>query len=315
MKPGNLLMQGAKSGGANRKMRQNSLWALRGSGTLFLCGKRLITMKRIFTSESVTEGHPDKICDQISDGVLDAILARDPMARVACETITTTGMVFVMGEISTNCYVDIPGIARDVICRIGYDHPEYGFDGRTCSVMTAIDGQSPDIAMGVDRAYDEEDEIGAGDQVNTPKDTWTEFFTECRLIPQFERAAAYFGGGERKAIDAFLNRVDRYLAEPERPSLLHGDLWGGNYMIDVQGHPWLIDPAVYVGHAEADLAMTELFGGFDRTFYDAYRSTAGIDPYYRDRKDLYNLYHLLNHLNLFGGGYLYSVKSVISRYV
>ena len=121
-------------------------------------------MKRIFTSESVTEGHPDKICDQISDGVLDAILTQDPMARVACETITTTGMVFVMGEISTTCYVDIPGIARDVICRIGYDHPEYGFDGRTCSVMTAIDGQSPDIAMGVDNAYDDENETGAGDQ-------------------------------------------------------------------------------------------------------------------------------------------------------
>ena len=121
-------------------------------------------MKRIFTSESVTEGHPDKICDQISDGVLDAILTQDPMARVACETITTTGMVFVMGEISTTCYVDIPGIARDVICRIGYDHPEYGFDGRTCSVMTAIDGQSPDIAMGVDTAYDDENETGAGDQ-------------------------------------------------------------------------------------------------------------------------------------------------------
>ena len=121
-------------------------------------------MKRIFTSESVTEGHPDKICDQISDRVLDAILTQDPMARVACETITTTGMVFVMGEISTTCYVDIPGIARDVICRIGYDHPEYGFDGRTCSVMTAIDGQSPDIAMGVDNAFDDENETGAGDQ-------------------------------------------------------------------------------------------------------------------------------------------------------
>ena len=99
--------------------------------------------KRIFTSESVTEGHPDKICDQISDGVLDAILEKDPMARVACETITTTGMVFVMGEITTDCYVDIPAIAREVICRIGYDKPEYGFDGNTCSVMTAIDGQSP----------------------------------------------------------------------------------------------------------------------------------------------------------------------------
>ena len=84
-------------------------------------------------------------------------------------------------------------------------------------------------------------------------------------------------------------------------------------MIDKDGHPWLIDPAAYVGHAEADLAMTELFGGFDRTFYDAYRSTAGIDPGYKDRKDLYNLYHLLNHLNLFGDGYLYSVKSIIRR--
>ncbi len=120
--------------------------------------------KRIFTSESVTEGHPDKICDQISDAVLDAILTQDPQARVACETVTTTGVVFVMGEISTTCYVDIPGIARDVIKRIGYDHPEYGFDGNTCSVMTAIDGQSPDIAMGVNRAFDDESETGAGDQ-------------------------------------------------------------------------------------------------------------------------------------------------------
>ncbi len=120
--------------------------------------------KRIFTSESVTEGHPDKICDQISDAVLDAILEKDPEARVACETITTTGMVFVMGEISTSCYVDIPGIARQTICRVGYDRPEYGFDGKTCSVMTAIDGQSPDIAMGVDHAYDDADDIGAGDQ-------------------------------------------------------------------------------------------------------------------------------------------------------
>ena len=120
--------------------------------------------KRIFTSESVTEGHPDKICDQISDAVLDANLEQDPQARVACETVTTTGMVFVMGEISTSCYVDIPGIARETICNIGYDRPEYGFDGKTCSVMTAIDGQSPDIAMGVNHAFDDDQEIGAGDQ-------------------------------------------------------------------------------------------------------------------------------------------------------
>ena len=157
--------------------------------------------------------------------------------------------------------------------------------------------------------------IGAGFQCNEPAETWTEFFTERRLRPQFEKASSYWDVDERKRIDRFLDRVDRYLAEPERPSLLHGDLWAGNYMIDSSGEPWLIDPAAYVGHAEADLAMTELFGGFDRRFYDSYRETAGIDPGYADRKDLYNLYHLLNHLNLFGGSYLYSVLSIVRRYI
>ncbi len=116
-------------------------------------------VNRIFTSESVTEGHPDKICDQISDAVLDAILAEDNMARVACETVATTGMVMVMGEITTNCYADIPAIVRKTVCDIGYDKPEYGFDGNTCAVLTSIDEQSPDIAMGTN------DNVGgAGDQ-------------------------------------------------------------------------------------------------------------------------------------------------------
>ncbi len=123
--------------------------------------------KRLFTSESVTEGHPDKICDQISDAVLDAILAQDPMARVACETATTTGMVLCMGEITTTAKIDIPKIARDVVIEIGYDRAKFGFDGHTCNVLTAIDGQSPDIAMGVNSSYDstaDEQETGAGDQ-------------------------------------------------------------------------------------------------------------------------------------------------------
>ena len=120
--------------------------------------------KRIFTSESVTEGHPDKVCDQISDGVLDAILAQDPTARVACECAATTGMVVVMGEISTHCYVDIPKVARETLCKIGYDSPAAGFDGHTCAVLTAIDEQSGDIAMGVNSSYDEADTLGAGDQ-------------------------------------------------------------------------------------------------------------------------------------------------------
>ena len=124
-------------------------------------------MKRFFTSESVTEGHPDKICDQISDAVLDAILAQDPAGRVACETVTTTGLVMIMGEISTSAQVDIPAIAREVIVDIGYDRAKYGFDGHTCAVMTSIDQQSGDIAQGVDSAFDagdNKDEQGAGDQ-------------------------------------------------------------------------------------------------------------------------------------------------------
>ena len=127
--------------------------------------------KRLFTSESVTEGHPDKICDQISDAVLDAILERDPQARVACETTVTTGLVHVMGEITTSCYVDIPKIARQVVRDIGYDRAKFGFDCDTCAVLTSIDEQSPDIALGVDKCLEakegEQDDgldNGAGDQ-------------------------------------------------------------------------------------------------------------------------------------------------------
>lgn len=129
-------------------------------------------MKKLFTSESVTEGHPDKVCDQISDAILDAIFEQDPYGRVAAEATTTTGYAMVMGEISTNCYVDIPKIVRKVILDIGYDRSDYGFDGNTCAVISAIDEQSGDIAMGVDKALeykegtldDKIDTIGAGDQ-------------------------------------------------------------------------------------------------------------------------------------------------------
>ena len=129
--------------------------------------------KLLFTSESVTEGHPDKMCDAISDAILDAIMEKDPMARVACETCTTTGVVFVMGEITTDCYVDIPKIVRETVREIGYIDDNYGFNADTCSVLTALDEQSADIAMGVDKALevreeemneDELNSIGAGDQ-------------------------------------------------------------------------------------------------------------------------------------------------------
>ena len=128
--------------------------------------------RRLFTSESVTEGHPDKICDQISDAILDEILKNDPNARVACETTCTTGIISIMGEITTSCYVDFPKLAREVVLDIGYDRAKYGFDGTTCAVVTAIDEQSPDIAQGVNSGYENreqgenisENSTGAGDQ-------------------------------------------------------------------------------------------------------------------------------------------------------
>jgi S-adenosylmethionine synthetase len=139
----------------------------------YVKGGIIMGYRHLFTSESVTEGHPDKICDQISDAVLDAIYAQDPRARVACESAVTTGLVLVMGEITTNCYVDIPKVVRETIKELGYTRAKYGFDGETCAVITSIDEQSTDIAMGVDKALEaksgemEEGEIeatGAGDQ-------------------------------------------------------------------------------------------------------------------------------------------------------
>lgn len=155
--------------------------------------------------------------------------------------------------------------------------------------------------------------IGRHSQVNTGYESWTGFFRDCRLEPQFRDAARYFDKEELKRITRLLDRIDEILVEPEYPSLLHGDLWGGNVIAGNDGAAWLIDPAVYVGHAEADLAMTELFGGFPPVFYDAYKEAAPLQPGYERRRDVYNLYHLLNHLNLFGRMYLPEVRHIISR--
>ena len=156
--------------------------------------------------------------------------------------------------------------------------------------------------------------IGATPQKNTPMAGWVDFFRECRLLPQIRMADRWFDPKLRQLCTKQSDRLDDYLSEPEFPSLLHGDLWSGNAAPGPDGRAWIFDPAAYVGHYEAELAMTELFGRYPQEFYRAYSEVAPIDSGYRDRRDLYNLYHLLNHLNLFGGSYLSSVRQILSRY-
>jgi len=200
--------------------------------------------KRIFTSESVTEGHPDKVCDQISDGVLDAILAKDKNARVACECIATTGMVLVMGEISTECYVDIPRVARETLCRIGYDSPAAGFNGNTCAVLTAIDEQSGDIAMGVDNSYEDPATLGAGDQGMM-------FGFACDETPELMPAAI-----------SFAHRLTRKLAAERKSGRLPWLRPDGKSQVSVQyaedGSVERIDNVVISTQHADDIAISDL---------------------------------------------------------
>ena len=156
--------------------------------------------------------------------------------------------------------------------------------------------------------------IGSIPQRNAPRESWVTFFRECRLLPQMRMAEGYFDAKARGQCAKLLDHLGDYLAEPESPSLIHGDLWSGNAVCGPDGKAWILDPAAYVGHHEAELAMTELFGGFPAAFYRAYDEVYPIDRDYRDRRELYNLYHLLNHLNQFGGSYWSAVMNVLNRY-
>lgn len=163
--------------------------------------------------------------------------------------------------------------------------------------------------------FSEDNFIGATPQKNRPREKWIDFYRECRLIPQIRMAECYLDSGMRKKFTYLLEHLDSYLREPEFPSILHGDLWSGNVLCGNDGKAWILDPAVYIGNFETDLAMTQLFGSFPGTFYSAYSEINPIDPGYSERRDLYHLYHLLNHLNLFGGMYLGSVGRILNKYV
>ena len=205
-------------------------------------------MRKLFTSESVTEGHPDKLCDQVSDAVLDALLAQDPMSRVACETCATTGMVMVMGEITTTAKVDIPAIVRDVVLDIGYNDSSLCFDGNTCAVLTSIHAQSPDIAMGVDDALEtrtqDANEIGAGDQGMM-------FGFACDETPEYMPTAI-----------AFAHRLTRRLTEVRKNGTLPWLRPDGKAQVTIayeDGQPVSVDTIVISTQHNPEITHSEIY--------------------------------------------------------
>lgn len=180
--------------------------------------------------------------------------------------------------------------------------------------LAALHRKTPAGAGGF--GFSSDNFIGATPQANGWLSDWVEFFRQRRLEPQIRlaRERGHWSRGWDAPADKLLERLEDWLPRSPPASLVHGDLWSGNHLPGADGTPWLIDPAVYVGHREVDLAMTELFGGFDRAFYEAYESAWLLEPGYPERRAIYNLYHLLNHLNLFGAGYVAGIERTLRRY-
>lgn len=173
----------------------------------------------------------------------------------------------------------------------------------------AVWGKSP-VSFG----FPSDNFIGHTKQINTPSKSWVSFYRDCRLVPQLKLADRYFDLSIRKKFTHLLDHLQDYLEEPESPALLHGDLWSGNMLCGPDGKAWILDPACYYGHPEVDLAMTQLFSQLPSTFYSAYNEINKISPEYADRRDLYHLYQLLNHLNMFGSSYCGEVTAILDEY-
>ncbi|MBQ7583940.1 MAG: fructosamine kinase family protein [Lachnospiraceae bacterium] len=226
--------------------------------------------------------------------------------------IASTGAIGIPKLLCKGTDGDIAFLMMEMIDRANPVKDYWEIFGRELAMMHLADTDA--FVPGGGFGFKSDNYIGATKQINKQNKSWIAFFRESRLEPQVKMAERYFDSGFLKAVIKLLDGIGKVLIEPERPSLLHGDLWSGNCMTGREGKAILIDPACYIGHAEADLAMTELFGRLPAGFYRSYNETNPLQPGYEDRRDMYNLYHMLNHLNLFGSGYLGSVKQIVRRY-
>ncbi len=242
-------------------------------------------------------------------GALDMFKAEERGLRA----INDTGSIRTPKVALSGIYVNSAYLLMDYV--LGSSRQDDFWENFAHSLAAMHRADTSSLVHGGRFGFDIDNYIGAGIQINTCEDCWITFFIKHRIEPQIERAKHYFDKDAVSAVDRLLEKLPELLAEPEEPALIHGDLWSGNYVTGDDGYAWLIDPATYVGHPEADIAMTELFGGYDRRFYDAYRESGLIQPGYEDRRDLYNLYHMLNHLNLFGTSYYAPVMRIIEKYV
>ena len=230
------------------------------------------------------------------------------LSAIAQTAAIATPKIFCTGTDWTQCFLLLEYIESS--------RPRSGFWEDFAHELAAMHNADPgNFTAPAHFGFFQDNFIGSSPQKNTPAAKWIDFFRDQRLVPQFRTAEAYFTNADRAKITKLLDRLGDFLTEPEHPSLLHGDLWRGSLMCRSDGKAVLIDPAVSVGNAEADLAMTELFGGFPSSFYEAYREALPLQSGYEERRELYNLYQLLNHLNLFGSAYLHAVLGIVNKYV
>ena len=277
--------------------------------------ERRIKVRRAVSGGDINEAYALTLDDGTSVFLKQnkvAALSNFQAEAAGLQAIERTGKIRTPGVLG--CGTDPSGVSFLLLAFIRPGTPVSGYWEVFGRELAAMHGTLSENGKAVQYGFPSDNYIGYRSQTNTWNENWIPFFRDCRLAGQFRDADRFFDSMDKKWITWLLDHLDRLLEEPEKPGLVHGDLWAGNFMTGEDGKAWLIDPAAYYGHPEVDLAMTELFGGFSSEFYDAYQEIRPLNPGYQDRKEIYNLYHLLNHLNMFGRSYLPPVRRILRRF-